>query len=157
MATKKTKSAKAANETTSTRKGATKHQVVETIECADLEMFTIDTEMQTGESRRGTLMKRGKYNFKFEQEGVKIKRNTRPWECRIKLAETKPYARISANSNGAFLHVYAPKENFRTNQELIETFLDETELLCEKMEGIDAIAIIDKLEALKQELLEDAA
>ena len=154
MATTKNKSAKAANETTSTQTGATRHQVVETIECADLEMFTINTEMQTGESRRGTLMKRGKYNFKFEQEGVNIKRNTRPWECRMKLAETKPYARISANSNGSFLSVYVPRLNFRTNQELIETFLDETELLCEKMEGIDAVAIIEKLDELKQELLE---
>ena len=75
----------------------------------------------------------------------------------MKLAEEKPYARISANSNGGFLTVYVPKENFGSTRELAEILLDQTELLCEKLDGIDAVAIIEKLNELKSEILNMSA
>jgi len=127
-------------------------QVVETVECVDLTMFTKKTEMRLGESRRGKLKKRGRFDYKFVENGTDVE-NMRPWECHVKLAEEKPYARISANSNGGFLYVYAPRENFNSTRELVELFLDQTERLCEKVDGMDVISIIDKLDALKRELL----
>ena len=75
----------------------------------------------------------------------------------MKLAEEKPYARISANSNGGFLTVYVPKENFKTNREFLEILLDQTELLVEKMDGVDTVAIIEKLDELKSEILNMSA
>ena len=129
-------------------------ETVERLECADLELYTKDTEMQPGQTRRGKLLKRGRYDYKFVENGLSEQKNARPWEVRVKLAEEKPYARISANSNGGFLSVYVPKENFRSTRELAEIFMDQTELLCEKIDGLDAVAIIEKLDALKQELLE---
>ena len=177
MATKKTNAksaqgAQKANGTTNTRKGATKGaeksaakgkktakakkpaEVVERLECADLELYTKETEMQLGQTRRGKLLKRGRYDYKFVENGIAEQKNGRPWEVRVKLAEEKPYARISANSNGGFLTVYVPKENFGSTRELVEIFLDQTERLCEKVEDLDAVAIIEKLNELKSELLE---
>jgi len=161
MAKKETKAAKSAKKAQSkknanTAKAKKPAEVVERLECADLELYTKDTEMQLGQTRRGKLLKRGKYDYKFVENGIPEQQNGRPWEVRVKLAEEKPYARISANSNGGFLSVYVPKENFRSTRELAEIFLDQTELLCEKLDGVDAIAIIEKLDALKQELLEVA-
>lgn len=127
-------------------------QVVETVECVDLTMFTKKTEMRLGESRRGKLKKRGRFDYKFVENGTDVE-NLRPWECHVKLAEERPYARISANSNGGFLYVYVPRENFGSTRELIEIFMDQTERLCEKVDGMDVISIIDKLDALKRELL----
>jgi len=150
------KKAGKADVTNITRKSATFDLVVDTAECADLELYTKETEIQLGQTRRGKLLKRGKYDYKFVENGIPEQQNGRPWEVRVKLAEEKPYARISANSNGGFLSVYVPKENFRSTRELAEIFLDQTELLCEKLDGVDAIAIIEKLDALKQELLEVA-
>ena len=167
MATKKTnaqgakgaqKASKAGKATQNiTRKSATKEQVVETVECVDLELYTKQTEMQLGQTRRGKLLKRGRYDYKFVENGIAEQKNGRPWEVRVKLAEEKPYARISANSNGGFLTVYVPKENFGSTRELAEILLDQTELLCEKLDGIDAVAIIEKLNELKSELLEVAS
>ena len=179
MAKKETKAqgakgAQKANGTINTRKGATKGaeksaakgkkaakakkpaEVVERLECADLELYTKETEMQLGQTRRGKLLKRGRYDYKFVENGIAEQKNGRPWEVRVKLAEEKPYARISANSNGGFLTVYVPKENFGSTRELVEIFLDQTERLCEKVDGIDAVAIIEKLNELKSELLEVA-
>ena len=177
MASKKTnaKSAKGAQKAkNNTRKGATNGaeksaakgkktakakkpaEVVERLECADLELYTKETEMQLGQTRRGKLLKRGRYDYKFVENGIAEQKNGRPWEVRVKLAEEKPYARISANSNGGFLTVYVPKENFKTNREFLEILLDQTELLVEKMDGIDTVGVIDKLHALKQEILEAA-
>ena len=166
MATKKTnaqgakgaqKASKAGKATQNiTRKSATKEQVVETVECVDLELYTKQTEMQLEQTRRGKLLKRGRYDYKFVENGIAEQKNGRPWEVRVKLAEEKPYARISANSNGGFLTVYVPKENFGSTRELAEILLDQTELLCEKLDGIDAVAIIEKLNELKSELLEVA-
>jgi len=160
MAKKETKAAKSAKKAQGAKKTSkanrTKKPVetVERLECADLELYTKDTEMQLGQTRRGKLLKRGRYDYKFVENGLSEQKNARPWEVRVKLAEEKPYARISANSNGGFLSVYVPKENFRSTRELAEIFMDQTELLCEKIDGLDAVAIIEKLDALKQELLE---
>ena len=159
MAKKETKAAKSAKKAQSKKNAKTAKkpaEVVERLECADLELYTKDTEMQPGQTRKGKLLKRGRYDYKFVENGLSEQKNARPWEVRVKLAEEKPYARISANSNGGFLTVYVPKENFKSTRELIEIFLDQTERLCEKMEGLDAVAIIEKLDALKQELLEVA-
>ena len=161
MATKKTnakstKGAQEANRLIFTHKSANAEQVIETVECVDLELYTKDTEMQLGQIRKGRLLKRGRYDYKFEENGLSDQKNTHPWEVRVKLAEEKPYARISANSNGGFLTVYVPKENFGSTRELAEILLDQTELLCEKLDGIDAVAIIEKLNELKSELLEVA-
>ena len=136
-----------------TRKGTAVEQVVETVECVDLTMFTKKSEMRLGESRRGRLKKRGKYDYKFVERGADLE-NQRPWEVRVKLAEEKPYARISANANGSFLSVYVPRENFGCTRELVEIYLDQTERLCEKVAGMDVMSIIDKLDALKREILE---
>ena len=154
---KNNKSSKKANSSKKSEKNitpgsATVEQVVETVECVDLTMFVKKAEMRLGESRRGKLKKRGKYDYKFVERGADVE-NQRPWEVRVKLAEEKPYARISANSNGGFLYVYVPRENFGSTRELIEIFMDQTERLCEKVDGMDVIAIIDKLDALKRELL----
>ena len=153
---KSTKGAQEANRLIFTHKSANAEQVIETVECIDLELYTKDTEMQLGQIRKGRLLKRGRYDYKFEENGLSDQKNTHPWEVRVKLAEEKPYARISANSNGGFLNVYVPKENFKTNREFLEILLDQTELLVEKMDGIDTVGVIDKLHALKQELLEAA-
>ncbi len=142
-----------ASEKNITPGSATVEQVVETVECVDLTMFVKKSEMRLGESRRGRLKKRGKYDYKFVERGADAE-NQRPWEVRQKLAEEKPYARISANSNGGFMGVYVPRVNFRTNREFLETLLDQAELLVEKMDGVDTIAIIDKKAALKREILE---
>lgn len=142
-----------ANEKNITRKGATEEQVVETVECVDLTMFVKKAEMRLGESRRGRLKKRGKYDYKFVERGADVE-NQHPWEVRQKLAEEKPYARISANSNGGFMGVYVPRENFQTNREFLEALLDTTELLVEKMDGVDTIGVIDHLRALKRKILE---
>ena len=150
-ASKEANSSKKSTKNTS-RKAATVEQVVETVECVDLTMFTKKPEMRLGESRRGKLKKRGRFDYKFVENGTDVE-NLRPWECHVKLAEEKPYARISANSNGGFLYVYAPRENFNSTRELVELFLDQTERLCEKVDGMDVISIIDKLDALKRELL----
>ena len=155
---KNNKSSKKANsskksEKNITRKGAAVEQVVETVECVDLTMFVKKAEMRLGESRRGKLKKRGKYDYKFVERGADVE-NQRPWEVRVKLAEEKPYARISANANGSFLSVYVPRENFGCTRELVEIYLDQTERLCEKVAGMDVMSIIDKLDALKREILE---
>ena len=151
-ASKKANSSKKSTKTTS-RKAATVEQVVETVECVDLTMFTKKAEMRLGESRKGRLKKRGRYDYKFVESGVDVE-NQRPWECHVKLAEEKPYARISANANGSFLNVYVPRENFGCTRELVEIFLDQAERLCEKVAGMDVMSIIDKLDALKREILE---
>ena len=142
-----------ANEKNITPESATIEQVVETVECVDLTMFVKKSEMRLGESRRGRLKKRGKYDYKFVERGADIE-NQRPWEVRVKLAEEKPYARISANSNGGFMGVYVPRENFQNNREFLEALLDTTELLVEKMDGVDTIGVIDHLRALKRKILE---
>lgn len=163
MASKKTtaKGAKGAQKANSSKKSeknitpgsAIVEQVVETVECVDLTMFVKKAEMRLGESRRGRLKKRGKYDYKFVERGADVE-NQRPWEVRQKLAEEKPYARISANSNGGFMGVYVPRENFQTNREFLEALLDTTELLVEKMDGVDTIGVIDRLRALKRKILE---
>ena len=155
---KNNKSSKKANSSKKSEKNitpgsATVEQVVETVECVDLTMFTKKAEMRLGESRRGRLKKRGKYDYKFVERGADVE-NQRPWEVRQKLAEEKPYARISANSNGGFMGVYVPRENFKTNREFLEALLDTTELLVEKMDGVDTIGVIDRLRALKRKILE---
>ena len=162
MAKKETKAAKSAKKAQSkknakTAKAKKPAEVVERLECADLELYTKDTEMQPGQTRRGKLLKRGRYDYKFVENGIAEQKNGRPWEVRVKLAEEKPYARISANSNGGFLTVYVPKENFGSTRELAEILLDQTELLCEKLDGIDAVAIIEKLNELKSEILNMSA
>ena len=91
--------------------------------------------------------------LEFTEMGLS-KQTTHPWEVRQKLAEEKPYARISANANGSFLSVYVPRENFGCTRELVEIYLDQTERLCEKVAGMDVMSIIDKLDALKREILE---
>ena len=161
MATKKTnakstKGAQGAKNASKAKRMNKPAEVVERLECADLELYTKDTEMQLGQTRRGKLLKRGRYDYKFVENGIAEQKNGRPWEVRVKLAEEKPYARISANSNGGFLTVYVPKENFKTTRELAEIFLDQTEVLCEKMDGVDAVSIIEKLNDLKSKLLEVA-
>ena len=148
----KTTSRKAATDNTAKKAAMSEPEVIETVECVDLMMFTKKTEMRLGESRKGRLKKRGKYDYKFV-EGVDAQ-NLRPWECHVKLAEEKPYARISANANGSFLSVYVPRENFGCTRELVEIYLDQTERLCEKVAGMDVMSIIDKLDALKREILE---
>jgi len=148
----KTTSRKAATDNTAKKAAMRELEVVETVECVDLTMFTKKTEMRMGESRRGKLKKRGRFDYKFVENGTDVE-NMRPWECHVKLAEERPYARISANSNGGFLYVYVPRENFGSTRELIEIFMDQTERLCEKVDGMDVISIIDKLDALKRELL----
>ena len=155
---KNNKSSKKANSSKKSEKNitpgsATVEQVVETVECVDLTMFVKKAEMRLGESRRGRLKKRGKYDYKFVERGADVE-NQRPWEVRVKLAEEKPYARISANANGSFLSVYVPRENFGCTRELVEIYLDQTERLCEKVAGMDVMSIIDKLDALKREILE---
>jgi hypothetical protein len=125
-------------------------EVVETRKVVDLILRT-KKPMRPLDTLHGTLYQGGEFLHKFTEDGAGPQ-NTRPWECHVKLAEEKPYARISANSNGGFLFVYAPRVNFSSNRELIEIFLDQTERLCEKMESVDAIAIIEKLDALKREL-----
>jgi hypothetical protein len=150
---KNNKSSKKANEMNITPGSATVEQVVETVDCVDLTMFVKKAEMRLGESRRGKLKKRGKYDYKFVERGADVE-NQRPWEVRVKLAEEKPYARISANSNGGFMGVYVPRENFQNNREFLEALLDTTELLVEKMDGVDAIGVIDRLRALKRKILE---
>ena len=100
----------------------------------------------------GTLYRKGQYDLVFTEQKLQP-RKTRAWECRVTLASEKPYARISANANGGFLSVYVPRQNFVSTRELVEILLDQTERLCEKMEGVDALAIIDKLDALKHELI----
>lgn len=151
--TQKASKAGKANEKNITPGSATVEQVVETVECVDLTMFTKKSEMRLGESRRGKLKKRGKYDYKFVERGADAE-NQRPWEVRQKLAEEKPYARISANSNGGFMGVYVPRENFQNNREFLEALLDTTELLVEKMDGVDTIGVIDYLRALKRKILE---
>ena len=148
----KTTSRKAATDNTAKKAAMRELEVVETVECVDLTMFTKKTEMRSGESRRGKLKKRGRFDYKFVENGTDVE-NMRPWECHVKLAEERPYARISANSTGGFLYVYVPRENFGSTRELVEIFLDQTERLCEKVDGMDVISIIDKLDALKRELL----
>ena len=148
----KNTSRKAATDNTAKKAAMRELEVVETVECVDLTMFTKKTEMRMGESRRGKLKKRGRFDYKFVENGTDVE-NMRPWECHVKLAEERPYARISANSNGGFLYVYVPRENFGSTRELIEIFMDQTERLCEKVDGMDVISIIDKLDALKRELL----
>lgn len=155
---KNNKSSKKANNSKKSNKNitpgsATVEQVVETVDCVDLTMFVKKAEMRLGESRRGRLKKRGKYDYKFVECGADVE-NQHPWEVRQKLAEEKPYARISANSNGGFMGVYVPRENFQTNREFLEALLDTTELLVEKMDGVDTIGVIDRLRALKRKILE---
>ena len=91
--------------------------------------------------------------LEFTEMGLS-QQTTHPWEVRQKLAEEKPYARISANSNGGFMGVYVPRENFQNNREFLEALLDTTELLVEKMDGVDTIGVIDRLRALKRKILE---
>ena len=105
------------------------------------------------EMRKGVLYRGGEQMLEFTEMGLS-KQTTHPWEVRQKLAEEKPYARISANSNGGFLGVYVPRENFQNNREFLEALLDTTELLVEKMDGVDTIGVIDHLRALKRKILE---
>ena len=48
----------------------------------------------------------------------------------------------------------ALRENFQNNREFLEALLDTTELLVEKMDGVDTIGVIDYLRALKRKILE---
>lgn len=154
MVKKAKNGAQVATKKSNTLKAQKPATVVENFECADLELHTKETEMEVGQTRQGKLLKRGRYDYKFVENGIQEKPNTRPWEVRVKLAEDKPYSRISANSNGGYLAVYVPKENFRSNKEFLEILLEQTEILLEKMDGVDTVSIIEKLDSLKHELLE---
>ena len=107
------------------------------------------------EMRKGVLYRGGEQMLEFTEMGLS-KQTTHPWEVRQKLAEEKPYARISANSNGGFMGVYVPRENFQTNREFLEALLDTAELLVEKMDGVDTIGAIDNQRELKRKILETA-
>ena len=117
--------------------------------CVDLKTVT-NGKMEVLDTRKGKLYRSGEYAYTFTENGAENK-GKRPWECRVKLAEERPYARISVNSNGAFLGIYAPKENFGNTRELAELLLDQTERLCEKVTGMDVMGIIEKLDALKRQ------
>ena len=163
-----------ANGTTITRKGATKgaeksaakgktknkvkqkkvEPVIEGPHFVDLTTIT-KKPLRPMDIVRGAYYVSGEMSGTFTENGCGPQ-NSKPWEVRVKLAEEKPYSRISANCNGGFLVVYVPKENFKTNREFREILLDRTELLVEKMDGIDTVGVIEKLYALKQELLKAA-
>lgn len=164
MAAKKTnamsaKGTQKANESNITRKSATKgviknaQMTVEDV-VASVRLNT-KGKLKDLEMRKGILYRGGEQMLEFTEKGLG-KQATHPWEIRQKLAEEKPYARISANSNGGFLGIYVPRENFKTNREFLETLLDMTELLVEKMDGVDTIGAIDNQRELKRKILETA-
>ena len=165
------KKAEKASKSTTTRKGATKgvlnaarkavakaqkraeQLVKEGPKCMDITLET-KGEMKVLDTRRGRLYRSGEYTCRFTEDGAKTC-GTRPWDCHVKLAQEKPFASIKASADGAWLHVYAPKENFRNNRALIEIYIDTTEKLCEQLEenGVDVMGTIDELQALKTKML----
>ena len=143
MASKKT------NGKNLTRKGATVEQVVETVECVDLTMFTKKTEMRLGESRKGRLKKRGKYDYKFVESSVDV-RNMRPWECHATLVE-RSWGRISANAHGVTVHQYIPSADFQNTEVLAEIIIEQAEDMCKELLLKDAKDVIAKMKSLKPE------
>ena len=121
--------------------------------CVDLYTVTKGQfrELQT---RNGKLYKSGEYTYKFTEEGAET-RGARPWECFENLAKEKPYSRISANANGATLHVFIPQENIHDTEEVIETYLEQTERLCMQLrrDNVKVREVIDKLHELKTKML----
>ena len=176
MATKKSNAAKGgkkagkASESTITRKSATKDTlsaakkalakaqkraellVKEGPKCMDITLET-KGEMKVLDTRRGRLYRSGEYTCRFTEDGAKTC-GTRPWDCHVKLAQEKPFASIKASADGSWLHVYAPKENFRSREALMELFMETTEKLCKQLQenGLDVMGTIDELQALKTKL-----
>ena len=100
----------------------------------------------------GKLYQSGEFDHTFTQDGMS-ESECRPWTCFTKIVDVKPYARISGNADGATLHIYVPEENFEDTDELVEVFSELCEKLLIGLSKEDARAIIDKMDALKREIL----
>lgn len=125
------------------------HDVVKTQDTVDLEMFTKGTEFRPGESRPGTLMCRGRYDYKFEEECLR-NAGTRDWEHRV-LVSKFGKVNIKVNAYGVFLTGYWRKDEFDDTLELAETMADDAHGACSKLRKRDVKAIMDELETLKPE------
>ena len=123
-------------------------EVVDTVELADLTLYTIGTEMQLGETREGSLMKRGKYDYKFLEKALR-ETVPRPWEKHQLLAK-KGNAKLTLNCNGVFLFGYWKEDEFADTSELVEAIVDDTEGVCQKVQDIDLKKMFRRL--LKQKL-----
>lgn len=125
------------------------HDVVKSQETVDLEMFTKNTEFHPGESRPGTLMCRGRYDYKFEEECLRDA-GTRDWEHRV-LVSKFGKVNIKVNAYGVFLSGYWRKDEFDDTLELAETMADDSHGACSKLRKRDVKAIMDELATLKPE------
>ena len=145
----KTTSRKAATDNTAKKAAMSENNVVKTIECADLTMYTKDHEIGLGESRNGTLMCRGKYDYKFEEECLRDA-GTRDWEHRV-LVSKFGKVNIKVNAYGVFLSGYWRKDEFDDTLELAEAMADDSHGACSKLRKRDVKAIMEQLATLKPE------
>jgi hypothetical protein len=147
-ASKKANSSKKSTKTTS-RKAATEEQVVETVECVDLTMFTKEREIRTGEGRKGRLRKLGKYDYRFDEDGTPGAER-RVWECHETVSQSGK-VRISINANGVFLSGYWKKNEFTKTPLLAERIVDDTQEACAEIRTMDLKKRMNNLAKLKPE------
>ena len=122
-------------------------EVVETVECVDLTMFTKKTEMRPGESRKGRLKKLGKYDFRFDEDGTPGSER-RVWECHETVSQCGK-VRISINANGVFLSGYWKKNEFTRAPLLAERMVDDTQEACAEIRNMDLKQRMNNLAKLK--------
>ena len=144
MAAKKNNASKKAN---SSKKST--NEVIETVECVDLTMFTKNREIQTGEGRKGRLRKLGKYDYRFDEDGTPASER-REWECHETVAQSGK-VRISINANGVFLCGYWKKKEFTKTPLLAERIVDDTQEACAEIRGMDLKKRMNNLAKLKPE------
>ena len=122
-------------------------QVVESVECAELEMFTKGREMKTGESRKGTLKKRGKFDYRFDEEGTREPRK-HPWDCHATLVQ-RSWGRISANAHGVTVHMYVPARDFVFPEVLAEIIDEYNDNMLAELVTKDVRGVMEQLKSLK--------
>lgn len=101
---------------------------------------------------QGKLYQSSDHRHTFTQTGID-ESEKHPWACFTTIVDVKPYARISANADGATLHIYVPEQNFESTEELADIFSEYCDKLLVGLSREDARGIIDKMKEMKQKML----